>query len=68
MADITSGTPEAVALDLLERIAAVERKVMHASPDSGATVADRTWILDAYAECLAATKDRRRRAGTVPPG
>jgi hypothetical protein len=55
MADVNSGTREAVALDLLEKIARCEGKVFaapHEMPNEGYTAANRAWILDTYAECL----------------
>jgi hypothetical protein len=61
MADISSGTPEATALDLLEKISGVEKKVFHSQTSSASTAADRKWILDTYAECLSATKGNRLR-------
>jgi hypothetical protein len=52
MADVSSGTPESVALDLLEKVAAVERKVFYSDQNA----ADRKWILDTYAECVTAVR------------
>jgi hypothetical protein len=55
MADISGSTREAVALDMLEKIARCEGKVFaapHEIPNEGYTAADRAWVLDTYAECL----------------
>lgn len=54
MADISSGTPEAIAMELLEKVAAVESKNFHTA--DRAKAADRKWILDTYAECIFTVK------------
>jgi len=43
----------------LETIASNEKKTLHWSVGSNAT-ADRKWLLDTYAECLAAVSGKRR--------
>lgn len=61
---IGENSPQKVALELLEKIAAVEQRAF-TQPDPhnpfipGWTSADRKWILDTYAECLQATLDQR---------
>ena len=60
---MSAESPEAVALDLLDKIAAVENKVFHTSSQAGPlSAADREWILNTYAECLTATRGYRKRA------
>lgn len=52
---IGENSPEEVALKLFKFVADVEKKTLyvpHNAPSSGATVADRKWILDTYSECL----------------
>ncbi len=54
-------TPEAVALELLKIIAAVEKKSLMSAgagllAGEGFTTADRGWILQTYAECLSVVK------------
>jgi hypothetical protein len=58
-----AGTPEAVAYVLMLDIMSSEQKVF-ANPGKGETVADRSYVLDLYAECLSATQHRRH----IPPG
>lgn len=53
---IGENSPEQVAFKLMNEIASVEKKSMHASPSNGWTTADRKWILDTYAECLKAVQ------------
>jgi len=57
--DTGAGTPEAVAYALMLDIMSVEQKVF-ANPGKGETVADRSYVLDLYAECLSAAQNRRR--------
>lgn len=57
---IGENSPEEVAYRLMDNIADVEQKVLHGNPGSGATSADRQWILDTYAECLRAVHGLRR--------
>lgn len=50
---IGENTPEYVALLLLEMIARVEGKSLDVEDVSeGRTLADRSWILNTYTECL----------------
>jgi len=52
----TDSTPESVAYRLLVLVADLENKTLHGNPSKDRTNADRKWILDTYAECLAAIK------------
>ena len=56
-----AGTPEAIAYVLMLDIMSSEQKVF-ANPGKGETVADRSYVLDLYAECLTAAQNRRRAA------
>ena len=56
---IGENSPEQIAYKLLETIASNEKKTLHWSVGSTAT-ADRKWLLDTYAECLAAVSGKRR--------
>ena len=64
----TDSTPESIAYRLLVLVADLENKTMHGNPSKERTIADRQWILDAYAECLVAVKTPhdRKAAGTPP--
>ncbi len=55
---IGENSPEYVAYQLLTHIAAFEEK---AAGRFAEIKAERKWILDTYAECLEAVKDRRVR-------
>lgn len=58
MAEVSA---EHVAYQLMLDIARVEQKLLYHSPDpQGHAVADRRWILDTYAECLAVVRGPRR--------
>jgi hypothetical protein len=59
-----SGSPEAVALRLLEIIAANERKILSNSTAAAAN-ADRKWVLDTYAECLRVVRNPGGSSGPV---
>ena len=59
LAHIGENSPEQIAYKLLETIASNEKKTLHWSVGSNAT-ADRKWLLDTYAECLAAVSGKRR--------
>ncbi|CAN7654880.1 hypothetical protein LJR090_001467 [Bosea sp. LjRoot90] len=50
-----NGSPERVALELLVMIAQGQNKDI-----TGYGSVDKEWILDTYAECLAATSHQRR--------
>ena len=56
---VAENSPEHVAYRLLMIIASNEKKSLHGSMGSPAT-ADRKWLLDTYAECLAAVSGKRR--------
>jgi hypothetical protein len=58
LAHIGENSPEQIAYKLLETIASNEKKTLHWSVGSNAT-ADRKWLLDTYAECLAAVSGER---------
>lgn len=51
---------EAVALQLMQFIAYAENKAL--TSGSNGNRADRTWLLDVYAECLAAVRGSRHGA------
>ena len=53
---IGENSPEQVALKLVEVVANLESRELYAS---GKNPADRRWILDTYAECLAAVRGYR---------
>ncbi len=55
---IGENSPEYVAYQLFRHITVTEKK---ATSRVGNIKADRKWILDTYAECLDAVKDRRVR-------
>lgn len=55
---ITGDSPQAVALELLERISAVEGKSLYVQGAS-----DCKYILDTYRECLDAVLGRYQRFG-----
>jgi hypothetical protein len=57
----TDSTPESVAYRLLVLVADLENKTLHGSPSKDRTIADRKWILDTFAECLAAIKTPQDR-------
>ena len=50
-------TPEAIAFNLMECIAAAEGKVLGSFKDP--KTADRKWILMTYRECIKAVKDSK---------
>lgn len=55
---IGENSPEQVAYKLLHDIANVERKNLHqGSQSDGWSVADRSWILSTYKECLRIMRD-----------
>ncbi len=54
---IGENSPEQVAYRLMDNIAHVEGKVLFKDQNS----ADRTWILDTYAECLRAVRGYRKK-------
>lgn len=57
---MSEGTPEAVALNLFEKIARCERVEFAAGHlDEGYQTVDRAWILDTYAECLRAATGKK---------
>ena len=56
---IGENSPEHVALELMRKIASVEQRILHYSSEQPERVADRKWILDAYAECLHAVRGYR---------
>lgn len=58
--DLTGDSPEIVALALLRQLAQLEQQRSSASRPA----LDRKWVLDAYAECLAAVRGER---GTSEP-
>jgi hypothetical protein len=51
---MTLDTPESIALELLRMIALNEGKII--GPAGGKSRANRTWILNTYAECLNVVK------------
>jgi hypothetical protein len=56
---IGENSREEIAYKLMKDIANVEKKTLHPNAGQGHTVADRSWILDTYAECLTATMHLR---------
>lgn len=60
---IGENSPEKVAYDLMMNIAGAENRRVAGSKAGnsigGQTPADRKWILDTYAECLAAVRGER---------
>ena len=56
--DTGTGTPEAVAYALMHDIMAAENRTF-ANPGKGEAVADRAYVLNLYAECLAAATGKR---------
>ena len=56
-------TPEAVALALVNAIKRMEKKRFVNQDDPRA---DRKWLLDTYAECLALVKGERPAGGATP--
>jgi hypothetical protein len=50
---IGENSPEQVAFKLMELIAGIEDKHLHRAPGEHQSLADKEWILDTYAECLA---------------
>ena len=62
MKERMTDSPESIAFRLLQRIAVVEGKSFNRSTNSASSkrvVADRNWILNTYAECLACVKGAR---------
>ena len=59
-------SPEKVALDLMERLAFIERKRIDRDQEYREKT-DRTWLLDAFADCLEAAQGRRHPAGSHAP-
>jgi hypothetical protein len=53
---IAENSPEQVALKLLEKVAAVEKRQFYGHGDNPA---DRKWILETYDECLKVVKGYR---------
>jgi hypothetical protein len=49
---MSDGTPERIALELMQIIAVAERKDLIPPAGKDKTMADRAWILQTYAECL----------------
>jgi|tagenome__1003787_1003787.scaffolds.fasta_scaffold18179075_2 hypothetical protein len=59
-------SPEKVAFDLMERVAFIEGKRIGRDQEyRGKT--DRTWFLNAFADCLDAAQGRRRPARSHAP-
>ena len=59
---IGENSPEQVAYKLMQDIAKVEsRRLDAASEDNGTALADRKWILDAFAECILTVRDPMSR-------
>ena len=58
---------EKVAFDLLERVAFIEGKRIDRDQEYRAK-SDRTWLLDAFADCLEAAQGRRRSTRSHAPG
>lgn len=56
---IGENSPEEVAFRLMEKVASVEKKLLYSSSDYPDRVADRGYILDTYAECLAVVRGHR---------
>jgi hypothetical protein len=54
---IGENSPEQVAFKLMEIIANHEDKVLRGSTSGPTKKADRKWILDTYAECLATVRN-----------
>ena len=59
MATVTGDSPEAVALDLLDKVIEIEGKRPANIHGPTKLVTDRKWLLDTYAECLEATLGKR---------
>jgi hypothetical protein len=53
---IGENSPEEVAYKLFQHIQSVEKMSLSAEPGGNWKRADRKWILDTYAECLAAIR------------
>jgi len=60
---ISLNSPEQVAFRLMEAIANIEGKALARNPSTDESAADRSWVLDTYAECLSAVKSPRKRLG-----
>jgi hypothetical protein len=57
---IGENSPEHVAHTLLHEVANLEKRSFNPDPTSaGWKAADRSWLLDTYAECLTATRGGR---------
>lgn len=56
---IGENSPEKIALKLMEVVAKIEGKLLYSSSDHPDRVADRKYVLDTYAECLAAVRGYR---------
>lgn len=60
---IGENSPEHVAYRLMQDIALVEKRALHASDvSSGWRSADRKWIIDTYIECIKATRGYPQKA------
>jgi hypothetical protein len=62
MAADPTGTPEAIALHLMNLVASVEQKDFNPQASQGKTTPDRAWILQTYAECLNCVRHPKMRS------
>ena len=60
--DLSGDSPEIIAFALLRYLAQIEQQLT----GSNRPVFDRTWMLDAYAECLEAVRGERKPKGARP--
>jgi hypothetical protein len=60
---MADGTPERIALELMQLVAGVERKELTPPAGKDKTMADRDWILQTYAECLESVRSPNARSG-----
>jgi hypothetical protein len=59
--DLSGDSPELIAFGLLRYLAQIEQR------SSNRPTFDRVWLLDAYAECLAAVKGERNISSAKKP-
>ena len=57
--ELSGDSPELVAFALLRYLAQLEQQ------QDERIVFDRTWMLDAYADCLEAAQGKRKRSATI---
>jgi hypothetical protein len=60
---MADNTPEFIAYQLFQHVAAVEKRELQPPVSQGKTNADRAWILQTYAQCLECVRNPNARTG-----